>query len=156
LPTVEMPEYLIVEPLGVLTVVFVASQDHPLAQKEVCELKDLESARWVIIDQPHSLEMFKHLFDSEGMVTPANLVRTNSLGLLMSFLRKGGFVSVLPKHLVDVSFETKGLVELKVRAPIITRRIGLIYREDIAGRSLLEPFCSAMRQACALLEPDSL
>ena len=37
LPAVEMPEYLIVEPLGDLTAVFVASQDHPLAQKDLCE-----------------------------------------------------------------------------------------------------------------------
>ncbi|MGK0501244.1 MAG: DNA-binding transcriptional LysR family regulator [Oceanicoccus sp.] len=156
LPSVEIPVNLIVEPLGFLTVVFVANKDHPLAQQDSCELKDLESARWAIIDQPHSYEMFKQLFNSEGMVTPANLVRTNSLGLLISFLRKGGFVSVLPKHLVTESFEAEGLVELNIKAPVITRRIGLIYREDIAGRPLLAPFCSAMREACALIESGTL
>ncbi|MEH6552308.1 MAG: LysR family transcriptional regulator [Pseudomonadales bacterium] len=156
LPSVDVPVSLVVEPLGVLTVVFVARHDHPLAQKDTCELKDLESARWAIMDQPHSYQMFKHLFNSEGIATPANLVRTNSLGLLISFLRKGGFVSVLPKHLLKDSFETEGLVELNIQAPAITRRIGLIYREDIAGRPLLETFCSAMRQAYALNESGSL
>lgn len=156
LPAVEMPEYLIVEPLGVLTAVFVASKDHPLAQKQLCELSDLESARWVIVDQPHSTELFKQFFLSRGMATPVNLVRTNSLGLITSILQKGGFVSILPRHLVLESFAVEGLVELKVEAPLITRKFGLIYREDIAGRSALQPFLAALRQACTDIESGTL
>lgn len=156
LPAVEMPEYLIVEPLGVLTAVFVASKDHPLAQKQLCELSDLESARWVIVDQPHSTELFKQFFLSRGMATPVNLVRTNSLGLITSILQKGGFVSILPRHLVLESFAVEGLVELKVEAPLITRKFGLIYREDIAGRSALQPFLAALRQACNDIESGTL
>jgi DNA-binding transcriptional LysR family regulator len=156
LPAVEMPEYLIVEPLGDLTAVFVASQDHPLAQKDLCELKDLETARWVITDQPHSTELFKQFFLSRGMATPVNLVRTNSIGLITSILQKGGFVSILPRHLVRESFAAEGLVELKVQTPIITRKFGLIYREDIAGRSALQPLLSALRNACINIESGSL
>ncbi|PKI01295.1 LysR family transcriptional regulator [Glaciecola sp. 33A] len=156
LPAVEMPDYLIVEPLGELTAVFVTKKDHPLAQKELCELKDLEKARWVIVDQPHSMEMFKQFFLSRGMATPVNLLRTNSLGLITSILKKGGFVSILPRHLVRESFMHGGLVELKVETPMITRKFGLMYREDIAGRAAMQPFLSGMRNACINIKSGTL
>ena len=156
LPAVEMAEYLIVEPLGDVTAVFVASKDHPLAQEDCCELKDLKADRWVIFDQPHSTEMFKQLFLSQGIAIPANLVRTNSLDLMTSILRKGGFVSILPQHLVHESLAAEGLVELAVKIPMITRKFGLIYREDIAGRSALQPFLLALRELFSSVKSRSI
>jgi len=156
LPSAKVPEGLIVEPLSDLTVVFVTNKDHPLAQKETCDVKDLEAARWVIVDQPHAAEMFSQFFAAQGMSTPASLIRTNSLGLITSLLNKGNFVSVLPRHLVNETFETENLVELKVKGPEITRKFGLIYREDIAGRPTLEPFFTGIRQACSEIEKGSL
>lgn len=155
LPSATLPEDLIVEPLNDLTVVFVASQDHELAQQDSCDISKLESARWVIVDQPHAAEMFLQFFASQGMKTPSNLVRTDSLGLIMSLLKKGDFVSVLPKHLVQEA-EDQGLLALKVNSPVITRKFGLIYREDIAGRPALKPFFEGIREACRSIEEGSL
>jgi len=155
LPSATVPEELIVEPLNNLTVVFVANKDHPLAKEKPCDIKSLESTRWVIVDQPHAAEMFTQFFAAQGMSTPANLVRTDSLGLIMSLLKKGEFVSVLPRHLVQEA-ASEGLVELNVSAPAITRRFGLIYREDIAGRPALKPFFDGIREACQVIEKGSL
>lgn len=155
LPSATVPDELIVEPLNNLTVVFVANKDHPLANESQCDLKKLESARWVIVDQPHAAEMFSQFFAAQGMSTPSHLVRTDSLGLIMSLLKKGDFVSVLPRHLVDEA-AAEGLVELKVNAPVITRKFGLIYREDIAGRPALKPFFEGIRDACKSIEKGSL
>ena len=155
IPSVKVPDDLIVEPLNDLTVVFVANKDHPLAQENLCELSHLESARWVIVDQPHAAEMFSQFFAAQGMITPSNLVRTDSLGLIMSLLKKGEFVSVLPKHLVNEE-GSEDLVELVVKGPKITRKFGLIYREDIAGRPALTPFFEGIRKACSAIEDGSL
>jgi len=155
LPSVNVPEELIVEPLSDLNVSFVSNKDHPLAQKEICEPKDLEAARWVIVDQPHAAAMFSQFFASQGMVTPASLVRTDSLGLILSLLKKGDFISVLPRHLIYQSSEINNLVELKVRGPAITRKFGLIYREDITGRPLLKLFFDGIRKACKDIEAGS-
>jgi len=155
LPSATVPEDLIVEPLNNLTVVFVANDEHPLAREESFDVKHLESARWVIVDQPHAAEMFSQFFAAQGMSTPSNLVRTDSLGLIMSLLKKGGFVSVLPRHLV-LEAADEGLVELKVNGPVITRKFGLIYREDIAGRPALAPFFEGIREACQSIEEGSL
>ena len=156
LPSAKVPEGLIVEPLSDLTVVFVANQDHPLAQKEECDIRDLESARWVIVDQPHAAEMFSQFFAAQGMSTPASLIRTNSLGFITSILNKGGFISVLPRHLVHQASELEHLVELNFKGPKINRKFGLIYREDITGRPALEPFFSGIRSACEHIEKGSL
>lgn len=156
LPSVTVPEELIVEPLSDLTVVFVANNEHPLAKEKICAIEDLESARWLIVDQPHATEMFSQFFAAQGMSTPANLVRTDSLGLIMSLLKKGGFISVLPRHLVNEAKGKDGLVELNVKGPVIKRKFGLIYREDIAGRPALAPFFDGIREACESIEKDSL
>ena len=155
LPSATVPDDLIVEPLNNLTVVFVANKEHPLAQESPCEIEDLESARWVIVDQPHAAEMFSQFFTAQGMSTPSNIVRTDSLGLIMSLLKKGDFVSVLPRHLVQEAGD-EGLVELKVNGPEITRKFGLIYREDITGRPALKPFFEGIRVACKSIEEGSL
>lgn len=156
LPSIKVPEGLIVEPLSDLTVVFVANQNHPLAQKELCDIKDLEAARWIIVDQPHAADMFSQFFMAQGMSTPASLIRTNSLGFITAMLKKGGFLSVLPRHLVHEEFEVEDLVELNVKGPNITRKFGLIYREDIAGRPALNPFFDGIRKACAEIESGTL
>ncbi|MFA3791127.1 LysR family transcriptional regulator [Aliiglaciecola sp. SL4] len=155
LPSVNVPEELIVEPLSDLHVSFVTNKDHPLAEKDVCDSKDLEAARWVIVDQPHAAAMFTQFFASQGMVTPASLVRTDSLELIHSLLKRGGFVSVLPRHLIHDSSVNDNLVELKVKGPPISRKFGLIYREDIAGRPLLAPFFEGIRRACKEIEEGS-
>lgn len=156
LPSIKVPESLIVEPLSDLTVVFVANRNHPLAQKELCDIKDLEAARWIIVDQPHAADMFSQFFTAQGMSTPASLIRTNSLGFITAMLKKGGFLSVLPRHLVHEGFEVEDLVELNVKGPNITRKFGLIYREDIAGRPALNPFFDGIRKACAEIESGTL
>ncbi len=152
LPSISVPEELIVEPLSDLTVVFAANKDHPLAQEHPCKLEHLEQARWVIVDQPHAAEMFSQFFAAQGMSTPSSIVRTDSLGLIMSLLKKGGFVSVLPRHLVNEAIETHQLVELEVKGPPIKRKFGLIYREDIAGRPALDPFVQGVREACSKID----
>lgn len=155
LPSAKVPEGLIVEPLSDLTVAFVTNKEHPLAQKESCDVKDLESARWVVVDQPHAAEMFAQFFAAQGINTPASLIRTSSLGLIASLLNKGGFVSVLPRHLVNGPYEAENLVELKLDGPTITRKFGLIYREDISGRPALNPFFEGIRKACSEIETES-
>lgn len=154
LPSVKVPEGLIVEPLSDLTVVFVVNKEHPFADKESIDIKDLETGRWVIVDQPHASEMISQFFAAQGINTPANLVRTNSLGLISSLLRKGGFISVLPRHLLNQYGSGDELVELKLSSPKITRKFGLIYREDIAGRPALDPFIVGIRDACAKIEAN--
>ena len=156
LPSVKVPDELIVEPLSDLTVVFVANPDHPLAKKETCDIKDLEAARWIIVDQPHADEMFSHFFAAQGMSPPSSLLRTNSLSLITSLLNKGGFISVLPRHVAHDALEGEDLVELNVSSPQITRKFGLIYREDVVGRPSLDPFFSEIRQACAAIEAGTL
>ena len=149
LPSAKVPDSLIIEPLSEFSIVFAAHRDHHLSKVENCSAKELEEARWVMVDRPHADDFFSQFCAAQGMNMPRNLIKSDSLGFIQSVLRKGGFVSALPKHLLDKSNDADNLVELNISGKELTGKFGLIYREDIAGRPALEPFCEGVREACA-------
>lgn len=155
LPSVKVPDSIIVEPLSDFTIVFTAHKDHPLAQLENCSAKDLESARWIMVDRPHAEDFFSQFCATQGMKTPRNLVKSDSLGFMLSMLRKGGFISALPRHLLHGSNQADSLVELNIDGQELPGKFGLIYREDISGRPALRPFCEGVREACAKIKQGS-
>lgn len=155
LPSVKTPDSLIIEPLSDFTIVFAAHKDDPLAELENCSAKDLEKARWIMVDRPHADEFFSQFCAAQGMNAPRNLIKSDSLGFMLSMLRKGGFVSALPRHLLHGSKQTDTLVELNIEGQEIPGKFGLIYREDITGRPALRPFCEGVREACAKIKRGS-
>ena len=152
LPSVTIPESLIIEPLSDFSIVFAAHKDHPLSKVENCSAKELEEARWIMVDRPHADDFFSQFCAAQGMNVPRNMIKSDSLGFIRSILRKGGFVSALPKHLLHKSDDDHNLVELKINGQELTGKFGLIYREDIAGRPALKPFCEGVREACARIK----
>jgi len=135
--------------------VYAAHKDHPLAGKEKCSAKDLEKARWILVDRPHADEFFSQFCAAQGMNAPINLVKSDSLEFMLSMLRKGGFVSALPRHLLHNSSQADSLIELNIDGQEAVGKFGLIYREDITGRPALRPFCEGVREACARIKRDS-
>ena len=155
LPSAKVPDSLIIEPLSDFTIVFAANKGHPLAELESCSATDLEKARWILVDRPHADEFFSQFCATQGMNAPKNLIKSDSLGFMLSMLRKGNFVSALPRHLLHSSSHVDSLVELNIGGQETAGKFGLIYREDIAGRPALKPFCEGVREACARIKRGS-
>jgi len=131
--------------------VLVARSRHPLAQRRELTRADLVTQRWVIGDQPHSQDALEKYFAIEGLPAPLDVLRTNSLPLMVSLVRSGQFLSTLAEHLIGDALRSGDIRRLPLADAVIERQAGLIYRRDASARPATGYVIDAFRRSCAAL-----
>jgi DNA-binding transcriptional LysR family regulator len=144
-PQVVVSADLVLEPLLTVRSVVTAGRTHPLARRRALTRADLVAQRWVIADQPHSQDSFEKSFSAEGLPTPRDVFRTNSLNLMMDLVRSGSFVCHLPEHLLGDPAAGGDIRALPI-AGGIEREAGLIYRKGAALRPALVDVLTEFRR----------
>ena len=139
------PEYVL-EPLITVRPVVMAGRSHPLGRRKSLTRSDLVEHRWVIADQPHAQDSFERYFSEEGLPAPRDVFRTNSLNLMMSLVRGGKFLSLLPAHLLGGPGTEPEIVQLPLDSSL-ERQAGLIYRAGAASRPAVEHVLAEFRRA---------
>ncbi len=120
--------------------------DHPLVGTTV-SLKELLEHPWAL---PPSSQRWRQnlddLFFAQGLSPPKPSVTSNSASYLKELMRRGGYLSFLPRQLVG---DRTGLAIIETDIPKIRPSVTMTYRE----RSLLDAPCGefvqAMRSAAA-------
>lgn len=148
IPLLEPPESIVVEPLFKIKASVFVGSDHPLAQNEALSNEDLSQAKWVVVDKPHSIEVFDALFLAEGIAAPRTAVRTNSLTLMRSLVLHAGFVGLIPDHLLKHESTADQVKRLDVPSTPIVREAGLITRREGFHRPVADELAAAIRQHC--------
>ena len=148
-PQVSPPAELVQEPLLEVRAVLVAGRRHPLAQRRELTRADLVTQRWVIGDQPHSQDALEKYFAIEGLPAPLDVLRTNSLPLMVSLVRSGQFLSTLAEHLIGDALRSGEIRRLPLADAVIERQAGLIYRRDASARPATGYVIDAFRRSCA-------
>ncbi len=149
-PLLALPDSMEFEPLvQVYTSVFAASS-HPLAEHEEPPLEKLRDARWASVDQPHALEVLDSLFISAGIAAPRPALQANSLTLIKSLVMSGGFVGLIPDHLVRQELAEGTVTRLNVPGVPLIRSAGLITRKEAFQRPVANALAEEIRQSIAL------
>jgi len=150
-PLQERPMTLVFEKLfEVRTSVFVAST-HPLAGMSPLSKQALTEANWASVNQPHSLNVLDAFFISDNLPAPHIALRTNSLTLIKSVIVDGGFVGLVPEHMMVEEIENGTAIRLDVPGTPIARDAGLILRKDAYHRAIAELLADEIRERCRQL-----
>ena len=149
LSTMTLPADVDVEPVLDLHAYVYAGTAHPLAGKSAIAKEALLAERWVIVDQPHMRDFLDHYFSADGLATPDFVVRTNSLNLIRSLIAKGGFIGILPEHLIQHRTRPGAVVRIDAPGCPIVRRAGIITRKSMPDRPVVQLFIAELRAAAA-------
>lgn len=151
-PLLEPPESLVFEPLYEVSASVVVSSDHALAGDREPTADELSDANWVVVNQPHSKEVFDALFVADGHPAPRTAVRTNSLTLIRSLITDFGFVGLLPDHLLKTEIAEGQATRLAVPSTPVVRQAGLVTRKEGFHRPVADELAQAIRRRCRALE----
>lgn len=149
LSTMALPADVDVEPVLDLHAYVYASNTHPMAGRNDIDKEMLLAERWVIVDQPHMRDFLDHYFSADGLAAPDFVVRTNSLNLIRSLIAKGGFIGILPEHLIQRRTRPGAVTRLDAPGCPIVRKAGIITRKSMPERPVVQLFIAELRAAAA-------
>lgn len=147
LPPVPVEADLQAEPLLELEARAICGANHPLARRRGLQVADLAESRWVIVDRPHSIELFRQFFIEHDAPVPPVTV-TDSLGLLRSLVVLGTHVSLVVEPVVHRELRRGTVKVLKVRTPPTKRRVGLLSIKRASRPQAAQRVMEIARERC--------
>lgn len=130
-----------------------ASVDHPLAGRRV-ELRELTEHPWALPPASQRWrQQFEEQFFDAGLSPPKPKVVSNSGSYLRELIIRAGFLSFLPRELVQRSDE---IVALDVQMPKLRPTISITYRERSLQDPTLVAFLEVLRSLGSAIPPESL
>lgn len=151
LPPVPVEPDLEVEPLLELQARAVCGAAHPFARRRALRALDLAQERWVIVNRPHSLELFRQYFIENGAPVPP-VTATDSLGLLRSLVVLGTHLSIVVEPVVHRELRRGTVKVLDVRTPPMKRRAGLLYVRRASRPAAIDHVMEIARDCCRAAE----
>jgi len=145
-PSVGIASELVLEPLLNIHAVVIAGRAHSLASRRVISHADLATQLWVIADQPHAQDSFDRYFSSEGLPSPRKVLKTNSLGLILSLVQSGKFLAFYPEHMIEESLRNGNIVRLSLSGSTLDRQAGLIYRKGTLSQAAIAYVAAEFRR----------
>lgn len=128
--TISIPEDLQIEELNVEVDSVFGRANHPLASKSERDIIDYTKYPWVsAIGLPGSWSRTLDIFTAEGCEPPRNLLRTDSLALVMGYIESSDALALLGRHAIDTHIRLGTVVEIPLKRLIDRRRILLLQRK---------------------------
>ena len=114
------------ESLGNEPLLALVPEGHPLANKTLVELDDLESQRFLLLHEMHCLsQQVNHLLESRRL-RPEVALAGSQLGTIANMVAAGIGVSIVPQMMVNHQ-ATPGCVSLPFAPPVPERELNLLY-----------------------------
>ena len=109
----------------------VARSSHPLARKQGDVTPDeLSAARWATLRGEGFQRNFNTYFTAQGLHSPTQAVKTDSLALIRNSIAAADLLAVLPPDVVHWEIDRGDLVILQCEAPAEQTHVGLVRRRD--------------------------
>ena len=125
---------------------------HPLAGRKV-ELRELVDHAWVLPPASQRWRReFEEMFFAQGLSPPKPAVVSNSGAFLKELILHGGFLSFLPRGLVQHSH---GIAAIDVDMPRISPTISITYRERSLQDAAVAEFVEVLRTIGATPPPEA-
>jgi DNA-binding transcriptional LysR family regulator len=144
-----LPDDVVVEPIIDINAYVYAGAGHPLVNRPGIDKQMLLDQRWAVVDQPHMRDFLDHYFSADGLATPEFVVRTNSLNLIRSLIVNGGFIGILPEHVMQRRTDRGAFARIDAPGCPVVRKAGIITRKSMPGRPVVDLFVAELRAACA-------
>ena len=143
-----LPDDVSVEPILDVNAYIYAGATHELVGHRNIDKQMLIGQRWAVVDQPHMRDFLDHYFSADGLQMPNFVVRTNSLNLIRSLIANGGFLGILPEHVIQRR-SCRGDVQ-RIDAPgcPVVRKAGIITRKSMPSRPVVDMFIAELRATC--------
>lgn len=125
----ENAQDIVFEPLCEITAVLVVGANHPLTNESDVTLASLKEQAWVTLNQPHMEVFLASFFAQDGITAPKRRVKTSSLEMIRSLLRKQCFIGILPSHWVAEDIKQGRLATLDVAGMPVRRTAGMVTRK---------------------------
>jgi len=149
LPFSTLPENVTAEPLFDVDIVFLASQNHPLAETRNLTIETLSEYPWAVVDEYHANALYDYIFTQEGMGHSPLKTKTNSLTLLKSLVTQSPYITLLPLHMVEEEIARGDIVKLQMKNAPLTRKGGLLYRSERPDNPVADAFMQTLRKLCS-------
>ncbi len=112
--------------------VIVASADHPLGRRRKLDLSDLLNERWALPPQDSLFgSVVVQAFRSRGLDCPRASVVSLSFEVRNSLVTSGGYLTVVPRSIVQLPARRPGIKILPLQLPAPYMPIGLVTLRDV-------------------------
>jgi DNA-binding transcriptional LysR family regulator len=134
------------EPLAALPAYAVFPADHPLAEEEAIELKELAGLPLVLLDLPHSREYFYSLFQVAGL-QPTIAQRSRSPEVIRTLVANGfGYTIVNARPVNEVALDGTELRSVRIAGEPRAMLLGLATLASASSTRLVEAFTEHCRR----------
>lgn len=148
LSNMTLPDDVSVEPILDVNAYIYAGATHELVGQRDINKQMLLDQRWAVVDQPHMRDFLDHYFSADGLPMPNFVVRTNSLNLIRSLIANGGFLGILPEHVIQRRSRRGEVKRIDAPGCPVVRKAGIITRKSMPGRPVVDMFIAELRAAC--------
>jgi DNA-binding transcriptional LysR family regulator len=106
----------------------IARARHPLACMRQISAAELARARWATLRGEGFQRNFARFFEQSGLRTPVQVLKTDSIELIRSFVVNTDTLTVLPPDVFKREIDDGTVVFLDSEAPAEITQLGLIFR----------------------------
>lgn len=135
-------------PLYDVHVLAVAHASHPSA-KQGGPLKNLTDYRWAVLDAEGISQNISTYFNRAGTSPPLHPVRVSTRSALITLLKTGKYLAIVPDVWVREELKNGEVVPLSTPFFDLTIKVGLVHRKDFV---MNEPARDLVKEICSLKE----
>jgi len=135
---------------------FVVRADHPLAERGITRLDQLDRCAWAL--QPRSnptRQVLEAAFDRAGMARPTDSIECSSILLLLNLVQVSDAVALLPKAVVHAHIRAGLLRAIQIRPAVLLTGFGLVTRSKEGLSDAALEFCDILRARAARYAPPA-
>ena len=147
-PETKLREGLVFEPLISIQGNVYVRTEHPLARRRKIVLRDTIGEKWVLIDQHHARAHFEQVFRDQQLDVPSCFLRTNSVTLIKTLVRKGDFITCMHDDFFAAEIRNGQVVALRVPEFHYERKAGLFYSAAAYRSAAVEQVMETIRATC--------
>jgi len=128
LGTFDRPNEVLIENLKEHRSRIICHRRHPLAKAKSIDVRDLAAARWANLRGEGFQRNFIRFFEMRGFQIPVQVLKSDSIDLIKSFVCQTDVLTVLPLDAVRDRIEDGSLSTLNCEAPNEITQLGLLTR----------------------------
>jgi DNA-binding transcriptional LysR family regulator len=154
-PMVHRAEDLVHEELVPGEFLAVCRPDHPILARKDLSPSLIATQRWIVPNRPQQIvEALEYAFRAAGAEPPKPMITSGSMGFLKAVLLEGGFLTVLPRCVLEQELESGAVVPVPYKGFPVPTVEGIIYRAEAVHPPALFVLVEAIKAANAAHETE--
>ena len=141
----------VIQPLFESPMVILASRHHPLANRPVVAVNDLNTARWAFHQPGTGIRQASDRLLSKIGVSDSLQANELPSNMILSLLRMGDHLAIVPKYVMQSEGLTGELVQLVLDTPPVHLAHAAIWQDHANAAPAVNRFVTKMKESLAAL-----